>query len=286
MAPRFRSRITTGLLVAATVLPVPLAATAATASGGWATPVDRPPDLVRPQVSRPHVPPDTYAEEPPLAGSLAGAGRRHPGRPETTAHSAQRPDSDAVSARPEVPGRAENPEGLSDRPSHVPDEPSAQALRPERPPPPSGPDATEPSPSHTAPEPSDSATGVPDSPDLTSPPAGEGAELPPSPSAPSPPASDEAAEPSAQPPPEEHRDLSGRPVQSPYEPLSPPQSLTTPEQRSGSAPATRDNEPAATASPYALDAPASRVERVLPLGAGLAFTGLGLAFLGLRLRRR
>jgi hypothetical protein len=44
--------------------------------------------------------------------------------------------------------------------------------------------------------------------------------------------------------------------------------------------------PATTGSPYAFEAPEARVERVLPMGTGLALTGLGLAFLGLRLRRR
>lgn len=44
--------------------------------------------------------------------------------------------------------------------------------------------------------------------------------------------------------------------------------------------------PDPVASPYPLDAPGARVERVLPMGAGMALTGLGLAFLGLRLRRR
>lgn len=47
-----------------------------------------------------------------------------------------------------------------------------------------------------------------------------------------------------------------------------------------------DAEPAASSGPYAMETPSAPVERVLPMGAGLALTGLGLAFLGLRLRRR
>ncbi|RXS64883.1 hypothetical protein EST92_30340 [Streptomyces sp. TM32] len=41
----------------------------------------------------------------------------------------------------------------------------------------------------------------------------------------------------------------------------------------------------ATDRPYAMETPAAPVERVLPMGAGLALTGLGLAFFALRLRR-
>ncbi|MEV0370328.1 hypothetical protein AB0I10_10945 [Streptomyces sp. NPDC050636] len=285
MAPRFRSRITTGLLVAAAVLPVPLAATAATASAEWATPVDRPPDLVRPQGSRPHVPPDTYAADPRLAGSLAGAGRGHPGRPDSMAHTPQRPGSDVLAERPDhMPSLPENREGFSYRPPHVPGDPPAHR-QPRHPRDHSGPDATAPSSSASAPASGAPSTDFPDSPDLTGVPDMDGAEIPPSSSAPSPPVSDEAAPP-AQPSPEERRDLAGGSAQRPYEPLPPLQSPSTPAQQPGSALGTTDNEPATTASPYAMEAPVSRVERVLPLGAGLAFTGLGLAFFGLRLRRR
>ncbi|MEV5593352.1 hypothetical protein [Streptomyces sp. NPDC052496] len=42
---------------------------------------------------------------------------------------------------------------------------------------------------------------------------------------------------------------------------------------------------AASPAPYAETEPGSGVHRVLPLGAGMALTGLGLAFIALRLRR-
>lgn len=48
VAPGFRSRIATGLLVAAVVLPVPIGATSAVAADRRATPIDRPPLLARP----------------------------------------------------------------------------------------------------------------------------------------------------------------------------------------------------------------------------------------------
>lgn len=48
VAPGFRSRIATGLLVAAVVLPVPIGATSAAAADRRVTPVDRPPHFVHP----------------------------------------------------------------------------------------------------------------------------------------------------------------------------------------------------------------------------------------------
>ncbi|TJZ50133.1 hypothetical protein FCH28_22715 [Streptomyces piniterrae] len=286
MAPRLRTRITTGLLAAAAVLPVPLAATAATASGGWATPIDRPPDLIRQQASRPQAPPGSYAADPALAGSLAGAGRGHPGRPESMTQAQQNAGSGALARPDSAPRPPENPEAFSDRPPRAPNEPPGRPPRAQHPRAPSGPEATAPAPSASAPEPGGAATDFPDSPDLSAPPDADGAETPASPSGPTPPASDEAASSPAQPPSEGDRDLAGRLARRPYEPLPPMQSPSTPERQPGSELGTTDNGPATPASPYAMDAPVSRVERVLPLGAGLAFTGLGLAFFGLRLRRR
>ncbi|MYX06231.1 hypothetical protein GTW98_05315 [Streptomyces sp. SID8375] len=46
-----------------------------------------------------------------------------------------------------------------------------------------------------------------------------------------------------------------------------------------------DDASESTATPYAMETPGAPVERVLPMGAGLALTGLGLAFFALRLRR-
>ncbi|MBM4794787.1 hypothetical protein HXP44_22650 [Streptomyces sioyaensis] len=55
--------------------------------------------------------------------------------------------------------------------------------------------------------------------------------------------------------------------------------------KDGSVPDGVDGEAAATERPYAMETPSAPVERVLPMGAGLALTGLGLAFFALRLRR-
>ena len=70
----------------------------------------------------------------------------------------------------------------------------------------------------------------------------------------------------------------------PYESL-PPLPPVVPKKEGGSVPDGMDGEAAATGGPYALETPAAPVERVLPMGAGLALTGLGLAFFALRLRR-
>ncbi|MEU5545068.1 MULTISPECIES: hypothetical protein [Streptomyces] len=58
---------------------------------------------------------------------------------------------------------------------------------------------------------------------------------------------------------------------------------TAAPKKDGSVPDGADGE--ATERPYAMETPAAPVERVLPMGAGLALTGLGLAFFALRLRR-
>lgn len=97
VAPGFRSRIATGLLVAAVVLPVPIGATSAVAADRRATPVDRPPHLARPGDPPDDVPGDVGADGfgldgfddfggavPPAEGSAVRgrAGHRgHPGAP-------------------------------------------------------------------------------------------------------------------------------------------------------------------------------------------------------------
>ncbi|MGG2461945.1 hypothetical protein ACO0M4_19350 [Streptomyces sp. RGM 3693] len=83
-------------------------------------------------------------------------------------------------------------------------------------------------------------------------------------------------------PPSRRRDLGGAPAPTPDRQTPSP----APERDPDPDPDNAVAGPEPAASPYALDAPGARVERVLPMGAGMALTGLGLAFLGLRLRRR
>lgn len=110
VAPGFRSRIATGLLAAAVVLPVPIGATSAVAADRRATPVDRPPHLARPGDPPDDVPGaagadgfglDGYGADdftpgpPPAEGPGAGAGRAragHPGHPGAPAHLPELPD--------------------------------------------------------------------------------------------------------------------------------------------------------------------------------------------------
>ncbi|MGW7485401.1 hypothetical protein [Streptomyces sp. NPDC054786] len=79
--------------------------------------------------------------------------------------------------------------------------------------------------------------------------------------------------------------VADRLTQRSYEALPPLPTPADPEDEARSVPDSADGEVAATASPYAMEAPDAPVERVLPMGAGLALTGLGLAFFALRLRR-
>ncbi|MCK7623853.1 hypothetical protein MUU72_12210 [Streptomyces sp. RS10V-4] len=82
------------------------------------------------------------------------------------------------------------------------------------------------------------------------------------------------------PAPSQPRELAAPALPSPHRQVPSP----VPEQDPGT-PATKAG-PGASAGPYSLETPGAHVERVLPMGAGMALTGLGLAFLGLRLRRR
>ncbi|MFI9050479.1 hypothetical protein [Streptomyces sp. NPDC053427] len=252
--------------MAAAALPVPLA-TAATAAEQRNPPPDRPAHLVRR-----HALPDSSAEGPSLAGSRAGEGRGHPGRPESLGYWPGFPRPDAGMEVPDFPGLrdflAEIPDELprypDDPPEYLPWHDRHHGLDPD-----SDDDSTD------VPDPEDSAPGTPESPpdedgtDRTAPP-----EAAPSPSRPAP----------HRPSPSPRSDVAGRLDQRPYKPLQPParpkkQDRTPPDD------ADADAAPAASASPYAMDSPTAPVERVLPMGAGLALTGLGLAFLGLRLRR-
>ncbi|MEU9110768.1 hypothetical protein AB0D04_02930 [Streptomyces sp. NPDC048483] len=268
MAPGFRSRITTGLLVAAAALPVPLATTA-TAVQQRNTPPDRPPHLV----GR-HALPDSYAADPPLAGSRAGEGRGHPGRPESLEHlpGGPRPDADM-----EVPDfldlrdllgeiREEIPRYPDDPPEYLP-----WHDRRHRPDPDSSPAPDDDSTDALGPE-----DYEPDGPER--PPAeAQGPDRAP-PAAPSP-APSRSAPP--RPSPSPRSDVAGGGLDHrPYESLQAP---AKPKKQDRTPPDNADADPAASET---MEGPTAPVERVLPMGAGLALTGLGLAFLGLRLRRR
>ncbi|BCK70041.1 hypothetical protein Srufu_039940 [Streptomyces libani subsp. rufus] len=95
--------------------------------------------------------------------------------------------------------------------------------------------------------------------------------------------SHEAAATPSRPAPSRRYDVADRFSRRTYEAL-PPLPTPTPE-GAGSAPESTADDAAATATPYAMETPVAPVERVLPMGAGLALTGLGLAFFALRLRR-
>lgn len=129
VAPGFRSRIATGLLVAAVVLPVPIGAASAAAADRRATPVDRPPQLARPGDQ-----PEDYAQEEagpggddfdgygsddyaadPRAGDGRGAGGRrghhgHSGHPGAPGHLPELP--------PRFPGLPDAVPGFPHGPSH------------------------------------------------------------------------------------------------------------------------------------------------------------------------
>ncbi|MFF4701036.1 hypothetical protein [Streptomyces chattanoogensis] len=258
--------MTTGLLVAAAALPVPLATTALAAEQR-AAPLDRPSHLVQG-----HALPDGYAADPPLAGNRAGEGRGHPGRPESLEYlpGVPRPDADMHIADLPV---------LRDFFAHIPDE---TPRYPDEPPeylpwhdPRYGldPDDSSPDDDPDAPGPEDSPSSSPESPSDEAQDPGR-----PAPSDP-PPAPPRSAAPGPSPGP--HSDVAGGLGHRPYKPLQPP----SPSKKRHHTPPD-DAEPADPAEPYAMETPTAPVERVLPMGAGLALTGLGLAFLGLRLRRR
>ncbi|MFG2140269.1 hypothetical protein [Streptomyces sp. NPDC048650] len=287
MAPGFRSRITTGLLVAAAALPVSLATTTATAAELRITRFDLPPHLVHR-----HTLPDSYAEDPSLAGIRAGEGRGHPGRPELLEDlpGAPRPPTDLDS--PDFPDLRDFLADIPDEVPHYPDDPSEYLPwhdRQYRSDPDSPDSSTEPDAdadsdaaadadadvSDDAPAPEDPATNAPESrPDGARRPKGAAPATPP-------PAPSRSAP--AKPAPSPRSDVAGRLGRHPYKPLQPP---AKPRNQHHTPADDTDADPVASANPYALEGPTAPVERVLPMGAGLALTGLGLAFLGLRLRRR
>ncbi|GAB7032334.1 hypothetical protein AB0G35_02860 [Streptomyces sp. NPDC021749] len=285
VAPAFRSRIASSLLVAAVVLPVPVGAAPAAAADRQATPVDRSPQLVRPGDS----PDDDVAEEfrPEMLGAEAFApedfmgdlpqgeepyapGRHHAGHPGPPARFREFPDG--------FPGFPYGMAGYPHRgPHHHPgrwhgrwhhhphsfgpgfhgEGPGGPAFAGRGHTREAGPDG---------PSDSDRAHQLP------------GRRDPVQRHAPVADASDSARSHSAS----SHRvRAADRRTQRSYEKLPPLPSPTVPEDAT-----TGTDGDADTARPYALESPTAPVERVLPMGAGLALTGLGLAFLGLRLRRR
>ncbi|MCB5911332.1 hypothetical protein [Streptomyces pinistramenti] len=316
MAPRLRTRFATGLLVLSVALPVPAAALVATASPAGAAPNDRSP-------LRAARAPGTAAD--PLRLRLTGGGaehhHHHHGGPATDVGlpgaSGGFPGlaglSDAIlgilNERPHSHGRY-----AEDAPrSHVP--PPGH---------PHGPPAAAPPPVDSAPGddirdaeslPANgafppggwpgaaAASGTPGAPDAArpsgpprhaaGPDAGRpapgakepGKDAPPGKEKPSRPAVSPSAPPSSAVPPSrpwhpQDTGTPGRPTRQ-----DKPSATADAEGQRSSSPAAAEAEPPTTGGPYAFNGSTARVERVLPMGAGLALTGLGLAFLALRLRR-
>ncbi|WP_127151991.1 hypothetical protein [Streptomyces lydicus] len=306
VAPGFRSRIATGLLAAAVVLPVPIGATSAVAADRRATPVDRPPHLARPGDQPDDVPGaagddgfglDGYGADdfapglPPAEGPWAGAGRAragHPGHPGAPAHLPELPDRfpGLPYARPGFPHRSPHHHfgGLRGygRWHHHPHHPFGPGYSVPGPPysvpGADGGSADLPRPGRHGPP---AAAGSPDT-DRAHPPPGRHA---PKPKHRKPVASESpaAAATPSRPSPSRRFDVADRFTRRSYEAL-PPLPTPAPEE-TGSSPGSTDDDSATTATPYAMETPGAPVERVLPMGAGLALTGLGLAFFALRLRR-
>ncbi|MFF8789036.1 hypothetical protein [Streptomyces sp. NPDC015125] len=319
VAPGFRSRIATGLLVAAVVLPVPIGATSAAAADRRVTPVDHPPQLARPgdqpdDYAQEETGPDDYglddygpdgfgadrrpADRRPADGHGDGAGRGrhgwghhgHPGHPGAPARLPE--------LSPRFPGMPDAFPRFPHRPSHHQfGGPRVHGRLHHRPHHPFSPAFTGPDgPSYPFPGPDYGGADFPGA-GLHGPTAGSSAPdadrahrrpgpRTPEPKHPKPAASASHAAKStpARPSPSRRFDVADRFTQRPYEALPPLPTPAAPEE-ARSVPESADGEAAATASPYAMESPDAPVERVLPMGAGLALTGLGLAFFALRLRR-
>ncbi|MFE5736847.1 hypothetical protein [Streptomyces celluloflavus] len=297
MAPGFRSRIATGLLLATVVLPVPVVATTAAAPPPErTTPADHPPGLALADG-----PPGGGMVAPPPAGGNARVSWGYQGRPDWLPRF---PEMAAVPELPDyLPGLpdvvADLPDsipGFPDRPPYFPGAPPVdrpEGLRPkapDRPVPDSvAPSAPAPAPAARSSDAPDPVRARPSAP--ASPAAGGGTKAGPPPAAP-PHRTDHAPAPALSPPgaappwrsPAHRPGAAGQLAQRPYQSLRP--TPTAPAGPPSATPETTDGEQPATTGPSALENPAARVERVLPMGAGLALTGLGLAFFGLRLRRR
>ncbi|WP_043265168.1 hypothetical protein [Streptomyces sp. CT34] len=260
-----RSRIATGLLVVAAALPLPMTAGTAMALEVRTTPAGRPDE-----------PTDDYAVATPM--SVGHAVEGYPGHRRVPVRLPEFPG--AVDLRDLSDHLFVLPGSLPGFPHHT-SRPFRYAWR-HHPHHPFGPYPHWPR--RFAPYPADRDADAPDTDrsEPAAPPAAAPVRRPAPSSAPAPRHSAAPRQPGMatarpeRPAPSRDRDLAA-PLPSPYQPLPSP----APEQDPGTA-----VEAAPAESPYALDVPAARVERVLPMGAGMALTGLGLAFLGLRLRRR
>ncbi|MFF4278328.1 hypothetical protein [Streptomyces kronopolitis] len=291
VAPGFRSRIATGLLVASVVLPVPLGATSAVAADRRATGVDRPSNLAR--QDDPHddggddygaddFGPDGYGDDDLAPGPSAdGRGRAHHGHSGSSAR--ELPDR--------IPGLPYALPGFPHRsPHHHPGGRRGYGEWRHHPHRPFGPDFPGPVPPFGLPDPEDAGGDL----------SWRGHHGPPGP--PGPPADRAHSRSGRHAPRTHHRPAASASRAAPagsdasrhhhvadrhrahsYESL-PPLPPVIPKKPGGSVPDGADGE-AAASGPYVLETPAAPVERVLPLGAGLALTGLGLAFFALRLRR-
>ncbi|WP_327155891.1 hypothetical protein [Streptomyces tubercidicus] len=299
VAPGFRSRIATGLLVAAVVLPVPVGATSAVAVDRRATPVDRPPHLARPGDPPDDVPGDVGADGfgldgfddfggavPPAEGSAVRGRAGHRGHPGAPARIPGLPDR--------FPGLPNAIPGFPHRPHHHFGGLRGHGRWHHHPHHPFGPRFPVPGPSDSVPG-SDGGSADFPIPGRYGPPAAAGAHdtdrVHPRPGRRGPKSkhrkpSASASHSAATPPrssPSRRFDVGDRFTRRSYEALPP---LPTPAPKgSRSASESVDDDAAATATPYAMETPGAPVERVLPMGAGLALTGLGLAFFALRLRR-
>ncbi|WP_438487121.1 hypothetical protein [Streptomyces sp. S186] len=272
VAPGFRTRIAASLLVVAAALPVSMIAGPALAVDHKATPAARPDEF-----------PDAYAVDVPLPAERLA--RLYPDLPGVPDRLPDVPGIDGLRDLPDrllrltgaLPGFAHRHVGAF---RHVPRHPHRHH--------PFGPSffwRADP-----VPDPDDSMlddyadTSDPSEPPST--PAADPMQLPPRRPAPRPHHSAPSAAPkhhrappdTAPPSPSRPRDLAEGPAPSPHRQAPAPVPRPKPDSTVAG--------PDPAAGPYALDAPGARVERVLPMGAGMALTGLGLAFLGLRLRRR
>ncbi len=216
-----------------------------------------------------HEPP-AYAADPPLAGSRAGEGRGHPGRPESPGLVPDVPRPDAEMELPEFAGLrdvlAQMPEEMAHEMPRYPDEPSEYLPwfdfhhKPD-------PDADSSRAPDDAAGPPDHGKSPPDTPKAKKgphkKPRGTGPEAPPGRA---PAHSRPRKSPSSRP------DVADRLDRHPYKPLRP----SAPPKQQPHTPSD-GAEPAASTGPYAMETPSAPVERVLPMGAGLALTGLGLS---------
>jgi hypothetical protein len=298
VAPGFRSRIATGLLVAAVVLPVPAGTTPAAASDRQATPADHPPKLAHlgdlpddyvPEMLGPEdfgpdeFGPGDHLSDLSLSHGRSGASRGHAGHPGAAMRFPELPDDfprlpDFLVAIPHLPSHHHFGYGRWRRHLHHPFGPGFAVLDLPRFAPFRGDEESPRSGGHRSARPA-------------GPRSSDRAHARPGRHAPSPKrrarsaSEPRAGSPSARPSPP-RRKAPERPSERRYEAFSPHPQPTARQKNGTPLPGSTDDESAATASPYALEAPQEPVERVLPMGAGLALTGLGLAFLGLRLRRR